>query len=265
MLPVRDGYRFCVCHRAARGSSQRGSILYVHPFAEELNKSRRAIAMTCRRLAAEGWNVLQIDLLGCGDSSGDFADATWPQWQDDLCSAAGWLAERGAAVSVLWGLRLGALLASSVATRIADEPDLLFWNPVSNGKTHLTQFLRLKAAEELINPGNESGGTARLRAELAADKPVHVAGYALTPALAKGMDEAELALPEGYGGRVLWFEAGSSEPASLGPASNKCVGALRSRGIRVDTRVIDAPAFWQTVEIEECPSLVQLTVDALAP
>ena len=49
--------------------------MYAHPFCEEMNKARRMAALQSRRLAALGYSVLQIDLFGCGDSSGDFADA----------------------------------------------------------------------------------------------------------------------------------------------------------------------------------------------
>ena len=76
-LPIdegRNGQRFCLFHRA-HGDVTKGSILYIHPFAEEMNKSRRMAALQARALAKAGYAVLQLDLLGCGDSSGDFGDA----------------------------------------------------------------------------------------------------------------------------------------------------------------------------------------------
>ncbi|MBK8384562.1 MAG: hypothetical protein IPL11_02315 [Candidatus Accumulibacter sp.] len=41
------------------------------------NKSWRIVPLQARALATAGYAVLQIDLMGCGDSSGDFGDATW--------------------------------------------------------------------------------------------------------------------------------------------------------------------------------------------
>ena len=67
-----------------RGAAPRGRLLYLHPFAEEMNKSRRMAALACRALAAAGFAVLQIDLRGCGDSSADFGDASWADWQADV-------------------------------------------------------------------------------------------------------------------------------------------------------------------------------------
>src|SRR5687768_8838655 len=69
------GRRFCLLHMPSRPA--RALVVYVHPFAEEMNKSRRMAALQARALAASGHAVLQIDLLGCGDSSGDFGDASW--------------------------------------------------------------------------------------------------------------------------------------------------------------------------------------------
>ena len=43
----------------------------VKAWAEEMNKARRMAALQARLLAENGYAVLQIDLHGCGDSSGD--------------------------------------------------------------------------------------------------------------------------------------------------------------------------------------------------
>lgn len=47
----------------------RGSIVYIHPFAEEMNKSRRMAALQARALTLAGFAVLQLDLIGCGDEA----------------------------------------------------------------------------------------------------------------------------------------------------------------------------------------------------
>lgn len=101
-LPCDLGQRFCIYH-AARNGQARGAIVYLHPFAEEMNKARRMAALQSRALAKAGFNVLQIDLLGCGDSSGDFADATWEAWQDDLVSGCSWLQAHNQGPLILWG------------------------------------------------------------------------------------------------------------------------------------------------------------------
>ncbi len=49
---------------AAKEASGKPLVVHVHAFAEEMNKSRRMAAMQSRALAAAGFAVLQIDLLG---------------------------------------------------------------------------------------------------------------------------------------------------------------------------------------------------------
>ncbi|MGL5987461.1 MAG: CocE/NonD family hydrolase, partial [Burkholderiales bacterium] len=69
----------------------RGIVVYAHPWAEEMNKSRRMAAEMARQMARSGFAVLQLDLAGCGDSDGDFADASWDAWLEDIDRAAAWL------------------------------------------------------------------------------------------------------------------------------------------------------------------------------
>ncbi len=157
-LPVGAGQRFCV-HFPAASASPRGTILHVHAFAEEMNKSRRAIAQAARSFAQAGWDVLLIDLAGCGDSSGELTDVTWNSWLDDLMAAARWMEHRGTRVSVIWGLRFGVLLAADLLGRIGGTPDLLLWQPVTSGRNHLTQFFRLKAASDMLGRPSSAPGS----------------------------------------------------------------------------------------------------------
>lgn len=241
----------------------RGAAVYVHPFAEEMNKSRRMAAIASRALADRGWAVLQVDLQGCGDSSGDFGEARWAHWVDDVCDAHAWLARRHpGATAWLWGLRAGALLAAEAAQRMGCGHDLLLWQPAQSGRSVLQQFLRLKAASALA----DGGGKALLEAarrELAAGHPVEVAGYTLHPGLASGLEAATLAPPIGYTGRVVWLELSSAAEPALSPAAQRALAAWREQGWRVDATAVAGPAFWQTTEIEDAPALVDATVAAL--
>ncbi|MDO9450700.1 MAG: hypothetical protein Q7J21_09460, partial [Rugosibacter sp.] len=76
-LSVSGRSRFCLYHSPVPGAALRGAVVYIHPFAEEMNFSRHMVALQSRALAAQGYAVLQIDLLGCGDSAGDFSEASW--------------------------------------------------------------------------------------------------------------------------------------------------------------------------------------------
>ncbi|MDR0775299.1 MAG: hydrolase 2, exosortase A system-associated [Azonexus sp.] len=261
-LAVGDGRHFCLFH-PAQGRKAKVAALYLHPFAEEMNKSRRMAALQSRALAAAGCDVLQIDLLGCGDSSGDFADATWAAWRADVLAAYHYLRQRSAAPLMLWGLRAGCLLAAEAAAELPEAADFLFWQPVVSGKPHWQQFMRLKMAGEMAS-GQAKAIGEQLRAQLAAGQTVEIAGYEVAPALAAGLEQAELSPPPGCAGRVVWLETSLRDEATLTPAAIKRIEQWRAAGFTVEASVVRGPAFWQTTEIEEAPALLAATRAALA-
>jgi exosortase A-associated hydrolase 2 len=260
LLALEGGGRFCLYHPAAGNGI--GAAVYVHPFAEEMNKSRRMAALQARALSEAGIAVLQIDLMGCGDSVGDFGGATWPVWISDVVAALHWLRARTGFPPLLWGLRSGCLLAAAAA-RVESVPGLVLWQPVISGRQHLQQFLRLRVAGELVGrAGAERTGTAELRAALEGGATLDIAGYALAPALAMGLDAADLELPSSST-RVAWLEVSPSDPPELSPAGRQRVAAWQAAGHRVTSRAVAGLAFWQTQEIAECPALIEATASAV--
>jgi uncharacterized protein len=260
------GRRFCLHHLPPPGCEPAGLVLHVHPFAEEMNKSRRMAAMQARALAAAGWATLQIDLLGCGDSDGDFVDATWSRWVADVVAAGRWLQDRhsrtGATPSLwLWGHRAGALLAAEAASHFEAVTNLLLWHPVLSGRALLHQFLRLKTITDL-KARSKSGLLHALHEQLATGTAVDVAGYTLPAALAEGLQRAQLQ-PPARGADVVWLEVSARDDPVLSPASLAVVENWKTAGHRVNAQAISGPAFWQTVEIEDAPALIVATLSAL--
>jgi exosortase A-associated hydrolase 2 len=257
-LPFRQDSLFCIFLTPSKEKA-RAAILYVHPFAEEMHKSRRMAALQARYFAQAGYAVLQIDLLGCGDSSGDFADARWDTWLENAQLAYDWLQQKTKLPIVVWGLRLGATLAAELSTRIPQVAGLLLWQPVVNGENFLTQFLRIKVASELFGGGKT--GVKELREQLANEQAVEVGGYSLAPALAAGLDSLRLALLN-VQTPTYWFEI-SPNPTDLSPASSKVVDTWRASNPHVVTQTIAGDAFWVSQEITECPALLAESIQAL--
>lgn len=256
--------RFAVLHEAS--GPARGLVVYVHPFAEEMNKSRRMAALQSRALAAAGYTVLQPDLLGCGDSEGDIGDADWAAWVDDVVNACHWLRAsargRGEAPPLtLWGMRAGALLAAEAALRLGDVHRLLLWQPVLSGKTTLAQFLRLQKAGDLLGSRTAEAGPDA-RKQLAAGRMAEIAGYRISPGLAHGMDSASLRHPPPVR-EVVWLEVSMQDEPQMAPASLPLVEAWQADALHVRARAVRGPAFWQTVEIEEAPALISHTLAAM--
>lgn len=259
-LPTPTGFRFCLLRRPACGESGRGTVIHVPAFAEELNKSRHMIALAAEAWAQQGWNVLQLDLGGCGDSEGEFGEANWEGWLEDVRLAHEW-AERHCEGPVwLWGLRLGALLACEAATRWRLDCGLLMWQAVLSGKQHLQQFLRLWQAARIMGKAGVAQ-EASPQQRLAAGQAVEVAGYELAPALAVGMERAQFdAIHAPHG--VHWFQI-SAAATTVSPVIERLVAKWQAAGVAVSMHAVSGPPFWQTQEIELAPELLAASAAAL--
>lgn len=258
-LEGEAGARFCLFH--APVGPCRGALLYVHPFAEEMNRTRRLAAQQARALAAQGIGVLLIDLHGCGDSSGDFADARWDTWRADLALGCAWLQERLGVAPGLWGARLGALLALDYAhTALQPPARLVLWQPVQSGSASLTQFLRLVVARDMLAdaPG-ASGGTQALRARLARGETLEVAGYDLAPEMAAAIDAVDASQLAVRGCPVHWYELVPEPGRAPGPATARIAAGWRAAGVDLQLEAVACPPFWSTQEVAECPALLAAT------
>jgi exosortase A-associated hydrolase 2 len=262
-----SGQRFCLFHAPPPGARVLGAVVYIHPFAEELNRSRRMAALQARAFAAAGFAVIQMDLYGCGDSSGDFADASWAHWVGDVAMARDWLLHKTGHVPWLWGLRSGCLLAAEVVRRGGDHPaNLLFWQPVVSGRQHLNQFLRLKLAADLVQ-GTRGNSSAPLAGQLAGGHAVEVAGYGLSHPLASGLELANLdGIP--MGSHVACIELAATIGADIKPANTPAnTPALAKQVVRWQevgcvcvAQCLEGAPFWQAVEVELSPALIEASL-----
>jgi len=250
---------FRLVHEPAQGAP-RGTVVFVHAFAEEMNKSRRMAARMARMLAGDGWRVVQRDLCGCGDSSGEFVDARWTDWVRDVTEE---LAQALPQRPVwLWCHRAGALLARAA---LDNRPDiaLLLWQPVLSGEQHLQQFLRLHAGARIVGSGKPRESATPIQ-QLRSGITVEVGGYQLHPEMALELERARFDLPDGHAGRVVWLEVSIDEPPCLAPQSEGFLSRLHERHLGVETEAVNGLPFWQTLEIEDCDALLDCTRARLA-
>jgi len=254
-LPAPDGFRFCVTWQPPLGVQRRGAVVHVPAFAEEMNKSRRLVALQARAWAEQGWTVLVPDLRGCGDSSGDSGDASWDDWLEDVRRAFDWARAQGDGPVWLWGLRHGALLATAAAARFELACELYLWQPVANGKQHLQQFLRLQSMAHVVGKAKDEHAPGADQI-LQAGGLVEIAGYRLSPALAEGMRGATLSLPPSVR-NLCWLQLGPGEDAGLTPAAERLSKACAEAGGSFVFERIATPSFWQTQEIEVSDALVE--------
>lgn len=230
-----------------------------------MNKARHVVAQASRRLAALGIGVLLIDLKGCGDSTSAFEDATWDDWRSDMHLAADFMHRRGHKPLVLWGMRLGALLAAQCAVEMAAAVSrCLLWQPVVLGETHMSQFLRLRVANAMLS-GAQGGETSKaVRARLAGGESLEIAGYRLSPALAATIERLDLEslrppCP------VRWLEVIPEEHRAPPPAALRVIGVWQHQGTPVTLTPLVAEPFWgatNAAELVQCQAIVDATAKA---
>ena len=238
-LQQPDGSRFCLHYPPSNGLV-RGLCLYLHPLAEEMNKSRHMAALGARTLSEAGFAVLQIDLQGCGDSSGDFETASWQGWISDVQMASAWLREHYAAAGDkppplwLWGLRAGCLLAAAAAAQHQLDCHFIFWQPTLSGQQVLNQLLRLKWAEQL-QAAHTGPDLAQLRQQLARSMQGltnTLQGEVSLNGSASGMGAAGPGLSSiSIGDIIVNVPGTTATPQQIGTAvQNGLLSALRSKG-----------------------------------
>ena len=248
-----DGHRCrAICEPAA--GSMRGVVLLAPPFAEELNKTRRMCARMARMLAADGWRVVRMDPYGCGDSAGEFRDATWERWVDDLCTEARTI-DTDASEAWIWCVRAGALFAPALLD-VLPGANLLLWQPVLKGATHLQQFLRLSLAARLFGAGKSPTGEATPAQRLAIGQTIEVGGYELPPFVANGLRAAVFQLATSQPARAIWIDIAMDVSMGVSPATVRASDELKAAAWQDDVEQLPGAPFWQTAEVVENEALL---------
>src|SRR2546426_10091814 len=86
-LNAPSGRLLAVHHRPAELSSIRGHLLCILPFNEEMNRCRSMITLQAKAFSLLGIGTLVLDLHGTGDSEGNYVDARWEIWLEDIRAA----------------------------------------------------------------------------------------------------------------------------------------------------------------------------------
>ncbi len=243
-------------------SDVRGGVLLVPPFAEEMNRSRRMMTLVAEALAMRGFHVVLPDLYGTGDSEGDFSEASWQGWVQQLEATMDATKQRFAVqCDALLGIRSGALLSLALLQLKSDIKKLILWQPVIDGAVYLNQFLRLRlAADMLQGNGNKESGQA-LKQRLSSGECVEVAGYGLTSAVSDGLAAASFkAIDAALLPSVYWIDLVASAEMTPPVPHQKCVEAWREQGVDVRYQHVIGDSFWTSVETLVVPDVLSLSV-----
>ena len=237
-----------------------GCVLVVPPFAEEMNKCRRMVTEVALALAERGIATVVPDLYGTGDSGGDFADADWSAWLGDIDRASGWAAESVSPVTGVLAIRLGCALSVQAALDgcLPSVSRSVFWQPVLDGRRHLTQFLRLRLAASLMADRKET--MADLHQLLVREGELEVAGYRLSARLVRELEEIKCPeqLPLALG-RVALLEVNRDDEPSYSKDTARFLGDLAEQTGRVEGQMHPGEPFWSSVEIVTNTSMIRAT------
>lgn len=170
---------------ASRGD--RTGVVLCNPFGYEAICAHRTYRHLAERLARAGHTALRFDYDGTGDSFGDDTDPGRVRaWIDSIHAAIGELQRAGVEQVVLFGVRLGGLLALHAACERHDVSGLILWAPCLNGKAYLRELKVLQRVHEETLNAPAATQTAEVDEAL---------GFALTAETAltlKGLDIREL-------------------------------------------------------------------------
>lgn len=248
---------------AATNLPFQGTVLHLPAFAEEMNKSRAMVACQARAMAQAGYDVVLPDYFGTGDSGGEFCEASWDIWLEDMRTCLTQLSRKPAGPLVLWGLRLGGLMAMQLSEVMEKQPScLILWNPVLNGERYMAQFLRLRLANSMLH-GAAKEKAADLKAQLDDHGILEVAGYELPCALFQqisALKAESLMLSSQI--KVFWREL-SPASTELSLPAKKLMALWQKAGLTVDSAMIEGPQFWSTQEIARSDKLIESTTGYL--
>ncbi|PKO45803.1 MAG: hydrolase 2, exosortase A system-associated [Betaproteobacteria bacterium HGW-Betaproteobacteria-4] len=262
-LPCGKGRLFCVYHEPMGAAECWGNVLVVPAFNEEMNRCRSMVTIQAQALAKAGVGTLVVDLFGTGESDGEYGEARWDIWIDNIRQCVEWLeATQAGGCSALLGIRLGVPLALEAIRNLPHVKAVVAWQAVTDGKHYLTQFMRMRIAANMDRTDIPKETTGGMRGQLAAGQSIEVAGYEIAPELAHSIDGLrliDLMPPESVS--MAWFEKGTGEEPVISPVSQNLVEGWRQAGRHVDAAAYDAPAFWALYDRYISPELVEKTTE----
>ncbi len=238
----------------------RGQVLYVPPFAEEMNRCRSLVATLARQFADRGYGCTLLDLYGTGDSDGEFHQASLDDWLSNVALALTWVQERFGAAPLLWGLRLGALLAwESARAHGSAVAGLLLMQPATSGRMLTRQLVRQRIASGLSRNAQESAED--INACWERGDTVEIGGYHTCGELMLALQGLAIHAEGAPAYRIQWLEHESVPGKGLPPASGKITQALGEQGSDVSWRLFGGAPFWQLNERADTPELIGLMAE----
>lgn len=234
---------FGILHHPQQNGNGTG-LVFCQAFAEEQNISHRLMVNFARALAACGHHVLRFDYMGCGDSSGEFGQATVATRVADILSSIEFLKKKAGLEKIgLLGLRLGAVFAALAAKKNSGLAFLILCAPIVDVKNYLWQLLRSNLAAQMVIYGEIRCDREQLIHNLRSGQMINIDGYDLSKEFYNEAIEASLTDALGqFTGSTLIVDV--SEKAKPVDRELSRLAQSHRNGNAIDVIQVSAPPFW---------------------
>jgi alpha/beta superfamily hydrolase len=174
------GSLYCVTYKPLT-TTKRGYII-IHPYGEEKKSSHRFLVELSRMLASAGFNVMQFDLFGFGDSHGKSKGFSINSWLKDLEIIYQYFRqETGISEIGVIGLRFGSYVGLLSALRCeSNVKSLVLIEPVFDAIKFFKRTLTDKYIKELIIHGNIINNDKKIFKDLTENGSIDINGYTFT-------------------------------------------------------------------------------------
>lgn len=248
---------FGVVHEP-NGERSGEAFVFCHPLGEEKLWTHRVFVSFARVLAASGHTVLRVDLMGNGDSCGEFSEASVETAVADVrCAIEEICLRSGAAGVTLLGLRFGATIAALVAERVPSVNRLVLWAPIVDGERYMQELLRTNVATQTAVYKEVRHDRAELVGMIRRGQTVNIDGYEMGHALYAEASAINLvALPKGHKGPCLVVQV-DRQPGRPAPELH----ALASSYAQGVLLFAQEEPFWKEIArfYDRAPSLYDVT------
>lgn len=207
-------------HRPAPGSEAAFGLVICNPFGFESLSAHRGLRALAEAGAAAGLPCLRFDYAGTGNSQGDeFEPPLLARWLASVHAAVDALKQASGLERVcLFGVRLGATLATLAALERDDVAGLVLMAPVLRGRSYVRELTLL----------TETGAGRAAGVPVGADGTVESGGFLLTREASEALQAVDLRkLPRAPAPRVLLIDRDDlSPPIDWVPALERAGAAV---------------------------------------
>ena len=243
-----------VCHEPTLDTDR--VVVALPPLMEEMNKSRRLIWQLGHLLSAQGIMMIVPDLFGTGDSEGSFSEAQWNTWLQDIQCTIDWTRDRGVKHMSALVVRTGSLLFSDVCTHSTTKFEkIIMWEPVSSGTAVIRQLLRMK--KMALRMAGESSESAAGKPDNVENRPLEVAGYAMSSDLTSSIESAsfsESCCEPLLDGLIIHLDQRQKLPENeTSDCHSEATGSWKHQ-------LLEGEKFWLAVEPGPNPQLIEETL-----